>query len=462
MDRPIIYPGQIPLDVDVLGTARDTMLAVGYALRACLGVGTFCDGLACTPTIPASMQVLIGQGSITTPSTIDASAYGTIPADNANQLMKMGINPAGTTAFTLTAPGVSGQSINYLVEASFVEADGSPIALPYYNSSNPSQPFTGPANSQALQNTVRTQRVGLQLKAGAPASAGTQQTPAVDAGWVGLYFITVNFAQTTVTATSIFTYPGAPFIGTKIPALAPLASPALTGTGTSTTPPVGDVSTRIATMAALGALRGVIGRSFQTFNTPGSFTFVVPAGVTALDVEVWGAGGASGGSVANNGGSGGGGGGYCRKSLTGLTPGSSLSVTVGAGGSPGGPGNGGSIGGPSAFAGILTANGGSGGPANSAAGALGGTASGGDTNITGQSGNGGSVFSSTTVMGGGGGSSPRGGQAVQFGITAALGAFNGGVGQFPGGGAAGGASANGSGATVNGAAGAGGLVEVRW
>ncbi len=85
--------------------------------------------------------------------------------------------------------------------------------LPYYNANNPAQPYTGPSNSGAAQNTQRLQRVQLQLKAGTPANTGTQTTPAVDSGWVGLYVVTVAYGQTTVTSGNISTYPAAPFVG---------------------------------------------------------------------------------------------------------------------------------------------------------------------------------------------------------------------------------------------------------
>lgn len=63
-----------------------------------------------------------------------------------------------------------------------------------------------------------------------------------------------------------------------------------------------------------------------TFTSSG--TFVVPAGVTSVTFELIGAGG----NGASNGGGGGGGGGYARGTY-GVTPGTSYSIVVGAGGS---------------------------------------------------------------------------------------------------------------------------------
>lgn len=75
------------------------------------------------------------------------------------------------------------------------------------------------------------------------------------------------------------------------------------------------------------------GPNITAITTSGSGTFTIPAGITALKVTVIGAG--SGSTGANGGccgdGALGGHGGVAVKWLTGLTPGSTLSYTVGAG-----------------------------------------------------------------------------------------------------------------------------------
>ena len=199
----------------------------------------------------------------------------------------------------------------------------------------------------------------------------------------------------------------------------------------------------------------------QSFTTSGTFT--VPVGVTTVQAEGWSGAGGSGGATQNNAGSGGGAGAYSKKTITGLTPGATITVTIGAGGTAGATagGNGGN-GGTTSFGAYFTCTGGSGGPGNSSAGASGGGASGGDLNIAGQSGNGGSIISSSAALAGSGGSAPQGALGIPPGITSALGAFNGVAGQTPGGGPSGGASASGSGANVAGAVGGGGQIIVRW
>jgi hypothetical protein len=221
MDRKIVYAASLPQDTDILTPEQNAMIAAGFALRAAFGTGTLVDGLAGVQTTVPSMTINVGPGSIIALEEIEATPFGSLPA-NTNALMKMGINTT-STPFTLTAPATSGQSINYLIEAEFAETDTVPVVLPYFNPSSPSTPFSGPNNTGAAQNTVRSQTVGLQLKAGAPATTGTQVTPATDTGWVPLYVITVNNGQTTVTTAQITVAPGAPFINYKIPQLTPTA-----------------------------------------------------------------------------------------------------------------------------------------------------------------------------------------------------------------------------------------------
>jgi hypothetical protein len=345
MDRNIVYPGSIPLDTDILGLNRQAMVGIGALTAAVLGSNVVVDGLACTPTSPASLVVNVAPGSITQLSPLDANAYGSLAADVSDQIVKTGIN-LQATSFTLAAPATSGQTVNYLIEAAFSESDASPVVLPYVNAAIPTQPFSGPNNSGTAQNTRRIQRVQLQLKPGAAATAGTQTTPAVDSGWVGLYVISVNYGQTAVTAANITVFPGAPFISYKLPQLRP-----------------GFTST-------------------QVFTSSGSF--VVPNGVVQARVTVIG-GGAGGGYHSTMPGGGGGAGGQAMGVVTGRTPGQSIAVTVGAGGAAlGSPGVGNS-GGTSSFGTFMSATGGTGGNGGTAvqfamAGGAGGMGVGGQIN----------------------------------------------------------------------------------
>ena len=339
-------------------------------------------------------------------------------ADTTASLVKLGINLT-PTSFTVGSPATSGQSINYLIQAALLESDTVPVVLPYYNAANPAQPYSGPGNSGVAQNTRRIQRVQLQLKAGAAANAGTQATPPIDNGWVGLYVVTVSYGQTTVGANNITLLATAPFLSYKLPALLP------------------------------GFASGV--QAFPPFT--GNFT--VPAGVTQVEAEVWGGGSgsyASFGTIPSGGGSGGG---YARKRVIGLIAGQLIPVTVGNGGAAG---HAGSVpptaGGTSSFGTYVSATGGSlntqayvTDPRNGAT--PGGIGISGDLNIRGSAGQAGAGN-----QGGLGGGAPMGG--AQNSGTWGL------PGNSPGGGASGAGTGADSATSYEGAQGAQGLVIIRW
>jgi hypothetical protein len=117
----------------------------------------------------------------------------------------------------------------------------------------------------------------------------------------------------------------------------------------------------------------------SVYSTAGTFTFTVPTGITKVMVEVWGGGG---GAALNN--RSGGGGGYAKGIVT-VTPGTGVTVTVGAGGTGGQPnGSSGVAGGTSSFSTI------------SATGGAGDTPS---THGTGGTGSGGSILNLTGLQG---------------------------------------------------------------
>jgi len=251
------------------------------------------------------------------------------------------------------------------------------------------------------------------------------------------------------------------------------------------------------------------GHGQVSYTSPGSYTFTVPEGIYEIFAQVWGAGGGGGGGGAGGiygsdagGGGGGGGGGGAGGYIEGwipVSPGQTLSITVGAGGSGGSGGStsgaGGSPGGVGGVSSVgpLTAgggdeggggnggsttsyaggSGGSGGagagntgnaPALSAnwGGAAGSTGTAGETppvvgdSVTG--GSGGNAGGAT--VGGGGGSGGSGGDSTPTaGSAGANGAAPGGGG---GGGGGGGASNSAFGAGGSGGSGGNGQVILEW
>jgi hypothetical protein len=90
------------------------------------------------------------------------------------------------------------------------------------------------------------------------------------------------------------------------------------------------------------------GPSYLSFTSSG--TFSVPSGITAVDVLVVGGGGGGASSDSTNGSGGGGAGGLIFRPGFPVTPGGTITVTVGCGGGPQGLGNSpGNVGSPSTF-----------------------------------------------------------------------------------------------------------------
>ena len=414
MDRQIVYPGSIPLDTDILSLQRNVMVALGYLAQTALGTTTVADGLACLPTSPASMAITIGAGSITQFGVVDTQSFGSLPA-LADPLLRIGVS-LNPTSFTLVAPNTPGQSINYLVEGSLLEVDSTPVVLPYYNAANPGQPFSGPGNLGTPQNTQRLQSVQLQVKAGVPAATGTEGTPSPDAGWVGLYLISVPSGATVISGSNIFAFDEAPFLYWKLPQLTP---------GT---------------------------HNLAVFEPTTQGGWQVPLGVNVVKVRIW-AGGGAGGNGFGEAGGGGAGGGYCEGFYS-VSPGQTFSVTVGNGGAGAG-----SSGGTSSFGLVASASGGQAGANGASDGGgvganNGGIGAGSGLTVTGVWGGTAFGVSGTWISGAGGGA--FGGCGAQSVVGAQTASINGQSGAAPG---AGGSGGIGSGVGGNGGP---GLVLVEW
>jgi hypothetical protein len=95
-------------------------------------------------------------------------------------------------------------------------------------------------------------------------------------------------------------------------------------------PPNGTNPTVINNAQVGGGSNFTTTQNFQKFASSGTFT--VPTNIKSVKVTIVGGGGAGGGATITNNGGGGGSGGIAIKYLTGLTPGNTIAVTVGAGG----------------------------------------------------------------------------------------------------------------------------------
>lgn len=248
MDRKIVWPGAVPLETDILGTNLNAMIGLGRLALDLLGSTTLVSGLACTAQSPASMSVNIGAGAIYALQNVDNTAYSSLSANTTDQILKQGIlKTSDAVSLAMTAPTTPGYSVIYLIQAAYSEPDTDTVVLPFYNTSNPAVPYSGPSNTGASSATTRAGKVNVNAKAGVAAASPT--APATDAGFVPLYYVTIAYGATAINTGNIAVAPGAPFITNTLTALAPKASPAFTGTPTAPTPASGDSSTKLATTA---------------------------------------------------------------------------------------------------------------------------------------------------------------------------------------------------------------------
>ncbi|SDX12234.1 hypothetical protein SAMN05518669_103341 [Variovorax sp. YR634] len=436
MDRNINYPGQVPLETDLLKTNQFTMIGLSRLAAAILGTASCVSGFATTQTVVPSMAVLVAPGDIYSLQNLEGTAYSSLPQDLTHNILKQGISLDART-IAVAAPGTAGFSVNYLIQASYQDTDGGSTVLPYYNASNPSVAYSGPANSGTAQPTTRAGAVAISAKAGTAATTGTQTTPAPDAGYVGLYVVTVANGASTVVNANISAYSLAPFI--PAPFVKPMAR----------------------------------------FTSSGSF--VVPWYVTTVYVTGVGGGGGGGGtlpvSATGNivaGGGGGGAGAAAVREAISVTPGASITVTIGGAGAAGAISGNGGAGGTTSFGSLVVLNGGGGGVLGAGgttgsayaggaggaggtagtgatfAGAVGADASDAQVNVTGSSG-----FGANSIFGNAG-SSRRGAANSNLTGVAATG--------FGSGGGGGGGSYSGTATSAGAAGGAGkaGFLMIEW
>jgi hypothetical protein len=79
-------------------------------------------------------------------------------------------------------------------------------------------PYSGAGGNGVSQAQTRKCGVAVQVKAGTAATTGSQVTPTPDAGYIGLWVVTVANGQTTITSGNISLYPGAPLVTSSMAA----------------------------------------------------------------------------------------------------------------------------------------------------------------------------------------------------------------------------------------------------
>ena len=184
MDRVIVYPGQVPLETDLLNLSKNTMMGLGYLAQATVGVGPVIQGLGVSSTTSPGLSVFINAGSMYIQQIIDQTAYSSIAADTTGIVVKQGINDRTITLGPVTLPTGSNKQI-CVVQAKLVESDTDAVVLPYYNSANPNVALNGSGGNGVAQ--PRTRKVGLQFNFlyGTPTT-GTPAAPSLDPGGMAL------------------------------------------------------------------------------------------------------------------------------------------------------------------------------------------------------------------------------------------------------------------------------------
>jgi hypothetical protein len=287
MDRQIVYPGAIPLEVDLLNSEKNAMIGLSKLAAGVLGTSTMVNGFAVTPTSPASLQVYCAPGEIYAMANIDGTAYSSLAADTTHSILKQGISLDQVT-LSCPAPASAGQSINYLIEVGYQDVDSGATVLPYYNASNPSQAYSGPANAETAQNTVRKGAVSIIAKAGVAATTGTQTTPSADAGYTGVYVVTVANGQTQINAGNIVAVSNAPFLPYNLTSLSNGFGSSIAANGYQKLP--SGLIIQWGLSAATGSVAGNSTGS-STFTYPITFPGVVYAVLATLRDSLFGLGG---------------------------------------------------------------------------------------------------------------------------------------------------------------------------
>jgi hypothetical protein len=217
MDKRVVYPAAIPQSLDILYSNLYAEIAVTKLAQALLGGGPAIRGLACGANTPAALTVVVGPGEVYTMASLLPAAYSSIALDTAHQVLKQGVS-LDNVVLSCPAPGTAGQSINYLVQVAMSESDADLAVLQYYNAANPTQPYSGAGGNGVSQAQTRKCGVAVQVKAGTAATTGSQVTPTPDAGYIGLWVVTVANGQTTITSGNISLYPGAPLVTSSMAA----------------------------------------------------------------------------------------------------------------------------------------------------------------------------------------------------------------------------------------------------
>lgn len=219
MDRTIIDPLEQMRDFDFVSFEHDVLLGFGFIANDFLSQlpSPVVAGFPATQTSTPSLSINLGAGRVYASAAADATGSGSIPQDLTN-VVQQGINTGQT--LTLVPPAV-GQSQWNLIQVQYQQGDavrsGDPNAglVPFYNSSNPTQP------NYTQINTVRQARAIVQVIQGSAATTGSEVPPQPTSGWTPMYLVDLSGGQTAISTSQIIKT--GPSVGTGVPNNYPVA-----------------------------------------------------------------------------------------------------------------------------------------------------------------------------------------------------------------------------------------------
>lgn len=226
MDRSITYAAEGLRSYDIAANLRRMLISTSQLTQDIFGsTTTVVGGFAITPTGPLSLSINLAAGRIYQLADVDATTFGTIPAD-LTVVEQQGWAAAQT--LTLTTAGLAaGQSQYALVQVIFSQTDGIPAddptngVLNFFNAANPQIPLVGPGGNSQPLNTVRKSLAVVSVVYGTAATTGSEAPPNPSAGNVPLYLVDLAYGQTQITSGQILT--AGPSVGNNVPSNYPQA-----------------------------------------------------------------------------------------------------------------------------------------------------------------------------------------------------------------------------------------------
>lgn len=205
MDRVIVYPGQVPLETDILNTNKYAMVGLGRLAGAVLGSvasgAGLVEGLKVTSTVTPGLSVLVSPGSMYTSLAVDATDYSTVSADTSNSIPKQGILLSSFTLDCTSLKPASGYRIVYITASLADDNDGTTV-LPYYNSSNTAVALNGPGGASTLQARRRYTKLTISTRLGNSVTTGTAPLPTLSGNEVALATLLLRSTTTTISSSA--------------------------------------------------------------------------------------------------------------------------------------------------------------------------------------------------------------------------------------------------------------------